>query len=290
MSKSSYNPNQSSRPARDFPPRRFFAWLRASSVSSFCCRILSRSFKEPRNRSGVRGDAIAALTPRICSSVVKTCRLAMCSTSIEVITKVRIANPKCLNNVFFFCHTHARTRRVSFGTNSAMKRKDKPKPLSEQEKDALRPELAKFYESVSPALIKQGAEGLRRFGVLSEEMVDKLTNPERFAEAVLSDPKVSAEGIDKTAAIVRELQANGVRILKPALREMIKDMPRIRGGGRPHSVPDAKEKREMIEEVLALVRFVKLGTAMNRVALRHGVSRRTMQRIWAERLLLDPNL
>ena len=175
-------------------------------------------------------------------------------------------------------------------TNSAMKKKHKPRPLSEREKDALRPELAKFYGSMSPTLIKQVAEGLRRFGVLSDEMVDKLTNPERFAEAVLSDPKVSAEGIDKMAAIVRDLQANGVRFLKPALREMIKDMPRIRGGGRPRCVPDAKEKQDMIEEVLVLVRSVNLGTAMKRVAMRHGVSRRTMQRMWAERLLCDPNL
>lgn len=174
-------------------------------------------------------------------------------------------------------------------TNSAMKKKDKPRPLSEREKDALRPELAKFYGSMSPTLIKQGAEGLRRFGVLSDEMVDKLTNPERFAEAVLSDPKVSAEGIDKMAAIVRDLQANGVRLLKPALREMIKDMPRVRGGGRPRKVPDAEEKQAMIEEVLGLMRSVKLGTAMNRVAVRHGVSRRTMQRIWADRTFQGPN-
>ncbi len=174
-------------------------------------------------------------------------------------------------------------------TNSAMKKKDKPKPLSEREKDALRAELAKFYGSMSPTLIKQGAEGLRRFGVLSDDMVDKLTNPERFAEAVLSDPKVSAEGIDKMAAIVRELQANGVGILKPALREMIKDMPRLRGGGRPHSVPDAKEKQKMIEEVLELMRSVKLGTAMKRVATRHGVSHRTMQRIWSDRLSSGQN-
>jgi hypothetical protein len=147
----------------------------------------------------------------------------------------------------------------------------------------LRPELAKFYGSVSPTLLKQGTEGLRRFGVLSDEMVDKLTNPERFAEAVLSDPKVSAEGIEQMAAIIRDLRANGMRILKPALREMIRDMPRIRGGGRPRSVPDAKEKQEMIDEVFELLRSVKLGTAMNRIALRHGVSRRTMQRIWADR-------
>lgn len=178
---------------------------------------------------------------------------------------------------------------IVLATNSAMKKKDKPKPLSQPEKDALRSELAKFYGSVSPSLIKQGAEGLRRFGVLSDEMVDKLTNPERFAEAVLSDPKVSAEGIDKMAAIVRDLQANGMQILKPALREMVKDMPRIKGGGRPHSVPDAKEKLEMIDEVLELTRSVKLGTAMRRVALRHGVSHRTMQRIWSDRLSSGKN-
>jgi len=165
-----------------------------------------------------------------------------------------------------------------------MRKKDEPKPLSEQEKNELRPELAKFYGSVSPALIKQGAERLRQFGVFSDEMVDKLTNPETFASAVLNDPKVSSEGIEKMTALVRDLEANGLRMLKPALRNMVKDMPRIPGGGRPHSVPAAEEKQAMIEEVLVLMRSVSLGNAMKRVAIRHGISRRTIQRVWADRL------
>jgi transcriptional regulator GlxA family with amidase domain len=73
-------------------------------------------------------------------------------------------------------------------------------------------------------------------------------------------------------------------MLKPALRNMVKDMPRIPGGGRPHSVPAAEEKQAMIEEVLVLMRSVSLGNAMKRVAIRHGISRRTIQRIWADRL------
>ena len=132
-----------------------------------------------------------------------------------------------------------------------MKKKGKPKPQSEQEKNALWPELTDFL-GLSHNLRTKGTEGSRKSEALSDEIDHDLADWERFVEAVLEKPQVSAEDIDRMSAMARDLETKMIRSLKPAFREAIKDMPRIHSGGRGRLVKEAKERQSIIEEILEL--------------------------------------
>jgi hypothetical protein len=170
-----------------------------------------------------------------------------------------------------------------------MSAREKPeaKVTSEQEKNELRVALTAFYGSVAPDLVKQGADILRRLGI-REEIVSKLTDPESFANAALDDPKLTSNDIKQAAGLIQEVQDNPGRFFKPALRQWLKALPRIPGGGRTPVVPTLDEKREIIEFVHKLLLSVKPGIAKQRAAMRYGISRRTVDRIWKNREKIPP--
>lgn len=171
--------------------------------------------------------------------------------------------------------------------NGHEKKETKPSLANERQKDELRPALTEFYGSVAPELVKQGAQILREFRI-SEEIMSKLTDPESFADAALKDPNLTSGDIEKLTGVLQEVQNNGTRVFKPIFRQLLKRMPRIPGGGRPHAVSSLDEKRAIIEEVHKLLRSVSPGIAKKRVAMKYGIGRRTVQRIWKERDQLPP--
>jgi len=170
--------------------------------------------------------------------------------------------------------------RVS-GCASPMRKKEPNKPATDEEKRELALKLKEFYESAAPGLVQQGTGILRKFGI-SEQVLGKLTNLDDFSQNVLADPNLTVQHIEEMTAFMRKVQGEGPRIFKTTMREMVKGLPRLPGGGRPR-VTDEK-RQAMRKEVLELLNKgeSRVSVALKRVARSHEVSYRTMQRIWAQ--------
>lgn len=162
-----------------------------------------------------------------------------------------------------------------------MTKKKPNKPATHEEKRELALKLKEFYESAAPGLVEQGTEILRKFGI-SEQVLSKLTNLDDFSQSALADPNMTVRDIEDLTVFMRSVQDEGPRIFKTAMREMVKGLPRLPGGGRP-GVTDEK-RQAMRKEVLGLLSEggTRVSVALKRVARSHEVSYRTMQRIWAE--------
>jgi len=159
-----------------------------------------------------------------------------------------------------------------------MTKKESNKPATDEEKRELALKLKEFYESAAPTLVQQSVGILRRFGI-SEQVLGKLTNLEDFSKAALKDPNLTVKGVEDWTAFMRKIEGEGPQIFKTAMREMVKGLPRLPGGGRPR-VPDEK-RQAMRKEVLELLSKggIRVSVALKRVARDHGVSYRTMQRV-----------
>ena len=105
-----------------------------------------------------------------------------------------------------------------------------------------------------------------------------MSNLEEFSALLLEKGNVTAEDM-KDLDWLAEVQCDPARYFKPALKEMVKRMPRIRGGGRPRLPETEQEKQKLRDEVNGLIRNgkVRVSAALQRVAARSGVSHRTMQ-------------
>lgn len=153
------------------------------------------------------------------------------------------------------------------------------KPATDEKKRELALKLKEFYESAAPGLVQQGAGILRGLGI-NEQVLGKLTNLDDFSQSALADPNLTVREIEDLTAFMRKVQGEGPRIFKTTMREMVKGLPRLPGGGRP---PVSDEKRQaMRKEVLELLSKggIRVSVALKRVAQNHGVSYRTMQRVW----------
>lgn len=152
---------------------------------------------------------------------------------------------------------------------------------TEDEKRQLALKVKEFYESAAPGLVLQGVGILRKFRI-SEEVLSKLTNLEDFSKNVLADSNLTVQDMEKLTAFMSTVEGKAPTMFKTAMREMVKKLPRVPGGGRPR-VPDEKKKK-VLRELLDLL--AKGGTrqsaALGRVARNNSISKRTMQRIWAE--------
>ncbi|MBZ5526219.1 MAG: hypothetical protein LAP21_28710 [Acidobacteriia bacterium] len=102
------------------------------------------------------------------------------------------------------------------------------------------------------------------------------------ARALDDAEEPTADGLKQ---IFSEMKAIPYAIRKPAtkaFRGAVKELPHP-PGGRPRSLSDEKN-HEVIDAVAELNRSgVKLQVAFGRVALRLGVSSRTVQRVWQDR-------
>jgi len=162
-----------------------------------------------------------------------------------------------------------------------MTQKERNKPATDEEKRELALKLTEFYESLAPDLLQEGAGILRRFGI-SESVLSKLTNLEDFSKSALADPNMTVQDIKDWTAFMRKVQGEGPRIFKTTMREMVKALPRLPGGGRPGATDE--QKQALREEALELLRKgeIRVSVALRRIAQRHGISLRKMQRIWAQ--------
>jgi hypothetical protein len=159
--------------------------------------------------------------------------------------------------------------------------KERSRPATEAEKRELTLKLKEFYESAAPGVVQHGVGVLRRFGI-SEQVLSKLTNLEDFSASALADPKLTVQDVKHWTDFMRKVQGEGPRIFKNIVREMVRGFPRLPGGGRP-GVTDEK-KQAARKEVLELLSKggIRMSVALRRVARNHGISYRTMQRIWAQ--------
>jgi len=162
-----------------------------------------------------------------------------------------------------------------------MTQKEGNKPATDGEKRELALKLKEFYESAAPGLVQQGTGILRKFGI-NEQVLGKLTNMDDFSQSALADPNLTVQHIEEMTAFMRKVQGEGPRIFKTTMREMVKGLPRLPGGGRP-GVTDEK-RLAMRKEVLELLNKggIRLSVALKRVARNHEVSYRTMQRVWTQ--------
>jgi hypothetical protein len=162
-----------------------------------------------------------------------------------------------------------------------MTQKERNKPVTDGEKRELARKLKEFYESLAPGLLQQGVGIMRRFGI-SESVLSKLTNLEDFSKSALADANLTAQDIQDWTAFMRKVQGEGPRIFKTTMREMVKELPRLPGGGRPGASDE--EKQALREEALELLHKgeIRVSVVLKRIAQRHGISLRKMQRIWAQ--------
>lgn len=162
-----------------------------------------------------------------------------------------------------------------------MTKKEPNKTATEEEKRELALKLKEFYESAAPGLVQRGVGILRGFGI-SEQVLGKLTNLQDFSKAALDDPNLTVKEIKDWTAFMRTIEGQAPTIFKTAMREMVKELPRIPGGGRPGMVDE--EKETIRKEVLELFGRggIRLSIAQKRIARNHGISYRSIQRIWAE--------
>jgi hypothetical protein len=158
---------------------------------------------------------------------------------------------------------------------------------NEDRKRELALKVTALYESVAPGTIQRAQEILRKLG-FSEEVAGKFTDVKQFTERALADPNLNVTDVEKLTACLSTVEGKAPSIVKTAMREMVKGLPRMPGGGRP-SVPDQKKKK-VVKELLVLLS--KGGTrpsaALRKVAKNNSISYRTMQRIWAEHQKKSP--
>ncbi len=155
---------------------------------------------------------------------------------------------------------------------------------TEEEKREL---IAAFDEMVNEMGIDfaKGLEILQTIGIGPTNLPTQLADPSiRSAfmlEKLLADKAATSKEVKQFTAVFQEIPRG---FFKRALRETLKEMPRIPGGGRPRLIKTDQEKSKLREEVLQLIGSgTRTGDALRRIAQRHGISYRQMQRIWSQR-------
>jgi len=162
-------------------------------------------------------------------------------------------------------------------------RKNSRRQATTAEKQQILHELKGLYQSMSPEYVSKGIELWTMLG-LPKELATKVGTMESFLAAAIEANDLTLEDIEKSRDFVAQIQRDPNRVFKPALREAVKKLSRLRRGGRPRLVKTERERQDLLDEVYQLVRDADLsiGEAEQRVCLKHGLRQRTLRRIRSE--------
>jgi hypothetical protein len=117
--------------------------------------------------------------------------------------------------------------------------------------------------------------------------------PEDFEELlVIFDTKEKAishlanlpeELVPAIKAMFRQFRSDILPTIREAMLSTAKQLPYRRSGGRPKTMPNQTQCKQICREIAALLPHVGVGVAQRRIAERRGFTLRMIQRIWQER-------
>jgi hypothetical protein len=113
------------------------------------------------------------------------------------------------------------------------------------------------------------------------QLLSKARTREATKAALIEGDKISADEFSRLLSFL----PNVVYAIRKSMPEVTKQIPHS-PGGRPEAFSDA-EKRQVCDQISSLHRHgVSMGMAIERVAMKHGKSERTIRRVWRERARL----
>ena len=115
------------------------------------------------------------------------------------------------------------------------------------------------------------------------DIIGLIDNKQKFLTVLRQMPEESAPELEKVLLWMLKEWLPSIRL---GLGAMVKQLPQRHAGGRPNEMPNPEDCRVICEEISKLHKGgLELGVAQKRLADRTGTSKRTIQRIWADREL-----